>query len=156
SRQYQPHVPVPLVLLMTALALAQAALPARVFAWCGIIPPAEQAFPSTLGSVTAPVSTAGRTVEIRLGPCDASSGFALTPSANKVPPRSPPPGGPPTTVNVTSGLEVPPGDCAVGGPCNVLRFTVPSTFGDLPPDGLAGPAQILVENPPGTVVAQID
>src|SRR5579862_10001150 len=50
---------------------------------CNIIPPAEQAYPSTLGSVTSPVTTVGETVEIRLTGCDGTT-FDSTPANDQV------------------------------------------------------------------------
>ena len=50
---------------------------------CNIIPPAEQAYPSTLGSVTSPVTTVGQTVEIRLTGCDGST-FDPSPANDQV------------------------------------------------------------------------
>ena len=65
-----------------------------------------------------------------------------------------PAGDPQAVLNVTSGVTVPPADCAGGsGPCLTLHFAMPSTVSATYPDGLAGPAEIRVTN--GTTAAVI-
>jgi Lactonase, 7-bladed beta-propeller len=112
-------------------------LPTLGRAACNIIPPAAESFPSTLGSVSSPVTTAGNEIELRLSACDVSPGFAPSSvvSISFLPagPGQPPP----VTV---SGGALSLADCAAGGapPCATLRFTMPAT------PNLAGPAEILV------------
>lgn len=123
-----------------------------VHAACNLIPPAEQAYPSTLGTVTSPITAAGKPVELRLSGCDASPGFHPTAAQNAVVLTFlPPSGASPTDVPIASAaLTV--ADCApLGGPCNTLRFTMPAT------PGLAGAARIAVTNlGAGVEAARID
>src|SRR5262249_41737255 len=109
--------------------------PALAWGACNIIPPAEQVYPSTLGSVASPVTLAGNTVEVRLGGCDGA-GFDATPANNQIAIRFLPAGAgqPPAVIVDSSAIMVPPLECSgVGSPCNDLLFTMPPT------PGLAGP-----------------
>src|SRR5579862_5706923 len=98
---------------------------------CNIIPPAEQAYPSTLGSVTSPVTTVGETVEIRLTGCDGTT-FDSTPANDQVAITFLPagPGQPAPVIVPTGSVTVPD--------ATTLRFTMPST------PNLAGPAEVTV------------
>src|SRR2546425_5181603 len=97
-----------------------AARPAAVHGACNIIPPAERAYPSTLGSVTDPVTTVGNDVEIRLADCDGSAGFNATPASNQIAIAFlPAGGGQPPPVIVASGSIV-LADCT-GPVCKRLR-----------------------------------
>src|SRR5581483_3680806 len=88
----------------------------------------------------------GRTVEIHVLPCDATSArFSETPSNNAVKITFMPPTGMNTAVWVASS-DVTPLDCAVGGPCLTLAVKIPDTTSVFPPYGLAGPARIEVTN----------
>jgi hypothetical protein len=127
-----------------------ALVPGVAWAMCNIIPPAEQVYPSTLGSVASPVTLAGNTVEIRLGACDGN-GFDATAGNNQVAISFLPAGaGQPPPVLVDPGTFI-VAECAGAGgtsPCNDLRFTMPDT------PGLVGPVEITV-TVGATVVADI-
>ena len=117
---------------VTTSALAVGVLSAAtVRAACNIIPPAEQVYPSTIGNLTSPVTTAGQPVELRLTGCDGSAGFDPDP-ANDVVAITFLPAGPGQPLPVI----VPTGSITVAG--STLRFTMPST------PNLAGPAEITV------------
>jgi len=118
----------------------------RASAMCNLIPPAERTFPSTLGAVVSPIAAPGDQIEIKLSQCDASPGFNVNPASNVVTITFQPPGGGAQTAVPVPGGTIEVDECAVGGPCNVLRFPLPSTTGTFPPDGLAGPAEITVTN----------
>ncbi len=109
-------------------------------AGCNLIPPAERSYPSTVGSVVSPITIPGRTVELRLGPCDGSTGFDPVAANNTVTLTFEPPAGPTTDVPISVATI---GNCT-GGDCGLLTFVMPDTTGVLPPDGLAGPARITV------------
>jgi DNA-binding beta-propeller fold protein YncE len=115
-------------LVATTLLLGR---PVHVRAACNIIPPAEQAYPSTLGSVTSPVATVGQQVEVRLTGCDGTA-FDTTPANDTVAITFLPagPGQPPPVFVPTGSITVPN--------ATTLRFTMPST------PNLAGPAEITV------------
>ncbi len=123
------------------VAFHAAALPRPVHAGCNLIPPTELSYPSTIGGVASAITIPGRTVEIRLGPCDASPGFDPVAANNAVILTFVPPAGVPTAVPVTSGVTV--ANCTAGN-CGLLSFVVPDTTAVLPPNGLAGPAEIMV------------
>src|SRR5262245_60062994 len=116
-------------LLLAAFLLIASRPGAR--AACNIIPPAEQAYPSTLGSVTSPVTTVGQSVEIRLTGCD---GTAFDPAAanDHVAITFLPAG-----LGQPAPIIVPPGSVTVPD-ATTLRFTMPST------PNLAGPAEVTV------------
>src|ERR1041384_7481362 len=105
--------------VLTLWLVALAAAPATVQGACNLIPPAEQAFPSTLGSVTSPITTVGSTVELRLAPCDGSAGFDPTPANNQITIAFVP-GGP---SQVVPGGSITVADCTAT--CQTLRFTTP-------------------------------
>ena len=144
----QPGRRRPLVFLSALLAAASLLATApRAHALCNIIPPAERSYPSTQGSVTSPIVAPGDEITLSLSACDDGPGFNSSPASNLVTVTFLPAGDPQAVLTVTSGLTVPPADCAAGsGPCLTLRFTMPTTTSATYPDGLAGPAEIRVTN----------
>jgi hypothetical protein len=102
-----------------------------------------QTFPSTMGSIISPITTAGNVVELHLASeCDTTS---FTPG-DAVTIRFLPagPGQPTVTVNPPDvGVD----QCAGAGstpPCFRLRFPMPDTTSAAPPYGYSGPAEIVV------------
>jgi 6-phosphogluconolactonase (cycloisomerase 2 family) len=151
--------PVMLVVSTTVLALFTFVLADDARASCNLIPLALRQFGSSNGGLTSPITAPGQTVEIVVGSCDSSSGFEPVASDNLVTLTFQPPGvGADTPVPITvldDNLEV--DDCTLpGGRCKTLRFTTPSTTAELPPYGLAGPAEILVTDPGLAELARID
>src|SRR5262245_54525840 len=69
GRRSGPSGPPPRLLLLMAIVLRAAGARAS----CNIIPPVAHVFPSTRGSVTSPITTAQRDVELSMSPCDARS-----------------------------------------------------------------------------------
>jgi hypothetical protein len=130
-------------------AVLQLAEPSNARAGCNIIPPTAQTFPSTLGGVTSPITTAGQQVEIRLAPlCDlqpdgSTLGFVASDVVNIrfLPAGSGQP--PPIVLSAAHGDDVAVDQC-VSGECGILHFTMPDTTGLAPPYGFAGPADITV------------
>jgi len=120
--------------------------PSGVRASCNLIPQAVQALPSTLGSIASPIAAPNRQVELRLSECDVlpgGSNMAKFGPADAVSIRFLPagPGQPPPVDVATFTVD----DCDVSGTmCNTLRFTMPSTQSGSFPNGLAGPAEIVV------------
>src|SRR6185312_7299563 len=108
----------------------------------------------TQGSIASPIVAPGDEVTLTVGACDPGPGFNSNPSSNAITITFLPAGDPQAVVTVTSGITVPPADCAPGaGPCLTLRFVMPATTSGTYPDGLAGPAEIRVTN--GTTAAVI-
>ncbi|MCC6766760.1 MAG: beta-propeller fold lactonase family protein [Deltaproteobacteria bacterium] len=110
-----------------------------------------------MGSVASPISAPDRRVEIRITPCDASPGFHPDPASNVVSLTFQPPGpGADTLVPPAAITGKVVQDCTLaGGRCTTFSFLVPDTSGILVPDGLAGPAEIIVTVGAETV-ARID
>lgn len=150
--------PVALIASATVLAVVTLVLADDARASCNLIPLALRQFGSSNGGLTSPITAPGQTVEIVVGGCDSSTGFEPVASDNLVTLTFQPPGvGADTPVPITvldDDLEV--DDCTLpGGRCTTLRFTTPSTTAELPPYGLAGPAEILVTDPGLTELARI-
>jgi 6-phosphogluconolactonase (cycloisomerase 2 family) len=141
---------------MAAVSAVLLGAPQVVHAACNLIPAARSEFPSTLGSVKSPITAPAKTVELRLTPCDSSAGFEPVAANNQVTLRFEPPGaGVDTDVVIVSGIGV--SDCTLpGGRCRTLTFAAPSdTDLVVPPDGLAGPARVLVRDGANVLVAEI-
>src|SRR5262245_16917950 len=140
-----------LVRACATVALAGLLAPSGARAGCNIIPPVEQAFPSTVASITSPIATPGNQVELSLSPCDVlpdgsvasfDSTSAVTINFLPADPAQPPP------VTVDPGTITLANCTGVNGttpPCTTLRFPMPDTSA-LAPFGLAGTAEIVVTN----------
>lgn len=128
-----------------------------VDAACNLRPVAEIAYPSNMGALVDPLTTAGRSVKIQLNPaCDGSAGFEPAPMSNDVTLRFEPPTGAGTTDVAIDAGTIAVGDCTLpGGRCRELSFIAPDTTLLLAPHGLAGPSRILVEDAGAALVAEI-
>jgi hypothetical protein len=132
----------------TLAAVVVASWPAAVRAGCNLIPQAARALPSTLGSIASPIASPGDQVELHVSECDVLPGGSNTMAAfgpaDSITIRFLPGGAGQPTVDVTSFT---PGDCDGSGTvCNTLTFMMPSTQSGSAPNGLAGPAEIVVTN----------
>lgn len=124
---------------------------------CNLRPVAKVAHLSNMGGADDPLTTAGRKVQLQVNPaCDGSAGFEPVPMDNTVIVRFEPPTGAGTTDVAVDGGTIAVGDCTLpGGRCRELSFTAPDTTALLPPNGLAGPSRILVEDSGAGLVAEI-
>jgi len=146
-----------LLAVALAVVILAAGQPARAI--CNLIPAAVEELRSTIGTVDRPVATPGSTVTVRANlACDASNpAFSVVPSGNRVTLVFEPPGGGPAASVQVPDAAVSVDNCSPER-CDTLRFVVPDTDADLPPEdglGRTGPARILVERSDGRLVAEI-
>lgn len=140
------------------LGLASIYAPPMADASCNIRPAALRTFKSTTGSIETPISVPNKAVRLVVQPaCDGSAGFEPVPADNDVTVTFTPPGGGASTPVVVDSGSITVANCTLsGGRCEQLLFPMPDTTAVLPPYGLAGPAEITVEDSGADVVAQID
>jgi 6-phosphogluconolactonase (cycloisomerase 2 family) len=130
-----------------------------VHAACNLIPVAERTYPSTLGAITSPITAPGKNVTLTITPCDSSQGFDPIVGNNVIALAFQPPGpGVDTVVSISGANNPSVTECTLpSGRCRKLTFEMPDTSLVLPPEGLAGPAQITVRDVvTDAVVATID
>jgi 6-phosphogluconolactonase (cycloisomerase 2 family) len=144
------------VVVTAAIVLPFIAASPPADAACNLIPVAKRIYPSTLGGVASPITAPGKIVDVTLTACDVSAGFEPAAATNEVTLRFEPPGIGADTDIVVSSATYAVSDCTLpGGRCRTLTFETPDTTGDLPPNGLAGPARVIVRDAGNAVVAEV-